>query len=67
MNKNINRLFEIASREERMIIGLMSGTSMDGLDIALCRFSGHGPAGKVEVVKFMTAGYTDAFRDQVKS
>ena len=34
MNKDLNRLLEIANKSECRIIGLMSGTSLDGLDSA---------------------------------
>lgn len=67
MNSNINKLYQIAQKSERKIIGLMSGTSLDGLDIALCLCTGAGATTKVQVLNFVTMPYEDEFRADVKS
>ena len=66
MNKNIEKLYSIAFKKERLIIGLMSGTSLDGLDIALCRFSGAGKETKVGVLQFETVTYSAEFKELVR-
>lgn len=67
MNSGIAKLAGIAAKKERKIIGLMSGTSMDGLDIALCLCSGNGSSTTVKLLNFTTAAYRDDFRTDVKS
>lgn len=67
MNFNIEQLYQLAAKNERKIVGLMSGTSMDGLDIALCLCKNSGPETEVEVLNFMTIPYTADFREDVKS
>jgi anhydro-N-acetylmuramic acid kinase len=65
MNKNISQLNDIATKKSRLIVGLMSGTSLDGLDVALCRISGNGVNTKVDLLKFHTISYTPEFRSDI--
>ncbi len=67
MNPNIQKLYDIAKKPKRLIVGLMSGTSLDGLDIALCSFAGSGLQTKIELQHFETIPFTDDFRKEVKS
>jgi len=67
LNKNLQKLVDIAAKDEKIAIGLMSGTSLDGLDIALCRFSGNGLQTKFSLLEFVTISYDDDFKQQVKS
>lgn len=66
MNPQIQRLFNIARKPERRIIGLMSGTSLDGLDVALCRLSGSGPNTQVNLEQFVTVPYQDELKTAIR-
>jgi len=63
MNKQLLRLTEIAQKPQRKIIGLMSGTSLDGLDIALCRFKWK----KSTLLNFKTVDYPEELRGRIRA
>jgi anhydro-N-acetylmuramic acid kinase len=65
-SKNINDLYQTASKKSKLIIGLMSGTSLDGLDIALCQISGSGTTTKLKLLRFTTVGYSPGFKERVR-
>jgi len=66
MNTQIEKLYQISKKEERTIIGLMSGTSLDGLDIAVCRLKASGKHTQVSVLHFVTVDYDAHFKNRVK-
>ena len=63
MNKQLNKILEIAQKKERLILGLMSGTSLDGLDIALCSCSASG----LKVLEFISVPYDERLRSRIRA
>lgn len=67
MHTHIEKLHSIAAKDYRRIIGLMSGTSVDGLDIAVCGFRGNGMDTAITIEHFITVPYDDDFKKEIKS
>lgn len=67
MHPNLQKLFKISSQPSRLIVGLMSGTSFDGLDIALCKFHGCGLETALELLHFTTVPFAPEFKEDIKS
>lgn len=67
MNEQVAQLFHIAGKSKRLIVGLMSGTSMDGLDIALCSFEGSGPEMSLQLLEFQTVPYNIDFKEKISA
>ena len=66
MKKNIEELFQIFNKKEKLVLGLMSGTSLDGLDIALCKIEGNGLDTKLELLKYQTIPFSQELKNELK-
>lgn len=66
MNANIQHIYQVAQKPTRRILGLMSGTSLDGLDMALCTFENSGPHTSVEVTHFETFSFEEDFKEEIR-
>lgn len=63
----MQKLVTVAQKPVKLGIGLMSGTSLDGLDIALCQFTGTGLRTQFKLLNYSTIPYNDHFKDEVRS
>jgi len=61
----VGRLLHIAVKESRLVVGLMSGTSVDGIDAALVEITGHGDAAAVKLLAFDSYPFPPELRARV--
>lgn len=69
----LKELNGIAKKKHRLIAGVLSGTSMDAVDVAMCRISGGGvPSGKksgakLDLLGFTSLPYDSALRERIRN
>jgi anhydro-N-acetylmuramic acid kinase len=61
----LTRLYASRERPSRLIVGLLSGTSADGTDAALCEISGAGVATRLAVRSFVTTPFHRPLRERI--
>lgn len=61
----MSKLLTLLQKTEKYVIGLMSGTSIDGIDAALLRIQGYGLQTKWELLAFEIFHYPAVLRQQL--
>ncbi|SES95694.1 anhydro-N-acetylmuramic acid kinase AnmK [Anaerobranca gottschalkii] len=61
----MEKLVKLYNKKEKLIIGLMSGTSLDGIDAALVRVKNSGLDTEIELIGFETFPYTSEERNEI--
>ena len=62
---SIESLISLREKESRNVIGLMSGTSCDGIDACLVKITGNGLSTKVDIIGFETYPYENKIRELI--
>lgn len=58
-------LTEVMNKSTKRVIGLMSGTSADGVDAALVRIDGHGMNSRIHQEAFLSIPFTKEVREAI--
>jgi anhydro-N-acetylmuramic acid kinase len=65
--KRLTRLYQIAKKRSRVIVGLMSGTSVDAIDAVLVRIAGHASRARIEKIRFDSFPFPAEIRTRINT
>lgn len=66
MNR-VQRLLAITKKKYRVVVGLMSGTSVDAIDAVVVRITGHAPDAVIEKLHFGSYPYPEEIRTRINT
>jgi len=61
----MTHLQQLQKKRTKIVVGLMSGTSVDGIDAAVVRITGSGTKTRVQSLAFKTFSYPPGYSDRV--
>ena len=62
---SIENLIRLREKETRNVIGLISGTSCDGIDACLAKITGNGSSTEIDIIWFETYPYKEEIRELI--
>jgi anhydro-N-acetylmuramic acid kinase len=63
----VERLIEVTKKRQRVVIGLMSGTSVDAIDAVIVRITGVAPAATIEKIRFGSYPFPEEIRTRINT
>jgi len=61
----MKNLFRLTQKEIKHVIGIMSGTSLDGVDVALIKLEGNGKFTKIDLLGFLEYPFPDGVKEKL--
>ncbi len=63
----LDKLKSLFDKKEKLIVGLISGTSRDGIDAALVKIRGSGGDTRIELIEFICVPYEEGIREGLEA
>ncbi|MEE9430911.1 MAG: anhydro-N-acetylmuramic acid kinase [Melioribacteraceae bacterium] len=61
----MKNLFELTQKESKHVIGIMSGTSLDGVDVALIKLEGNSTFTKIDLIGFLEYPFPPGVKEKL--